>query len=175
MTIAPEQARAWRRPYLWAIVLGVVGAIPAAYGVICFLRPAMIATPAPPGATTLTWERRGLTWRRWEQPIPIRRDDDFLKPFFDSRRNWVVLKTGRWFTLSAGSSVVTPHRYIQIPDDGFAMLAAMVFFVAIALAAVGQSRRAAFFAGHCAKCGYDLRESPERCPECGTPRQSHAP
>lgn len=31
-----------------------------------------------------------------------------------------------------------------------------------------RARREWLLAGHCRNCGYDLRSSPERCPECGT-------
>ena len=65
---------------------------------------------------------------------------------------------------------LTPYRQITFPLLYFAALFAIL--PSILCISVGRRRliyRTRMKQGLCLKCGYDLRASPERCPECGTP------
>ncbi len=73
----------------------------------------------------------------------------------------------QWLTFKG----TTPLGYamsqvrLEIPD-WFLILVSLVL-PTIWLIRAGRARRLKFV-GCCAKCGYDLRATPERCPECGT-------
>ena len=56
-------------------------------------------------------------------------------------------------------------RFIAMPH----WLPALVLFLLPLLRLIRYRRRRSLaLAGHCIKCGYDLRATPDRCPECGT-------
>ena len=70
----------------------------------------------------------------------------------------------RWLGFGAGVQL-NGGRFVNIPYWSLALLAA----IPPALAARHMLRRSRWVAGVCPVCGYDLRATPDRCPECGAP------
>jgi hypothetical protein len=69
------------------------------------------------------------------------------------------------FMSFTGTTNGVPRRFSELfaPDWSFAML----FGTLPAVWAVLRLRARRFAAGRCPACGYDLRATPNRCPECG--------
>jgi hypothetical protein len=66
--------------------------------------------------------------------------------------------------------LVLDTAYVAISDWLVAVLTGMVpIRVAIAWMWMRRRQRRRIANGQCLKCGYDLRATPDRCPECGTP------
>ncbi|HEY7115683.1 MAG TPA: hypothetical protein VH475_03800 [Tepidisphaeraceae bacterium] len=115
----------------------------------------LMFAPPPPG---IRYSRQDADARR-QRPDDLDRSWMFFRPAVD--RSW------GGFRYRAGLMALGSTRQWVVPFWAPTALLA----VPAALAAVRLGRRLRRWRagpGRCAFCGYDLRATPERCPECGT-------
>jgi hypothetical protein len=74
-----------------------------------------------------------------------------------------------WIRLPSNDVVQETYRVVAIPDWAIVLLT-LGIPIKFAIGPVRRRYRQAH-SGYCANCGYDLRASPERCPECGAVSQ----
>ena len=89
---------------------------------------------------------------------------DALAPHDPGVKTNVGLAGFRWFVSNGGvgrTNIRTAKRWALTVPHWFIIL------VAAALPAICLMRRSQPAPGACKTCGYDLRATPERCPECG--------
>ena len=70
-----------------------------------------------------------------------------------------------WSTHTDANGVTTRHRYVEVPYWFLALVMALP--TAWVTRSAWRHVRSRHRAGFCAGCGYDLRASSDRCPECG--------
>jgi hypothetical protein len=93
-------------------------------------------------------------------------------PRREGERRWVRLRTSPGSVRLAGLGSERIRFFHQGNVDAIDAWSAPHWVLAIMFALAPLiwflRRRRRIPAGHCQACGYDLRETPDRCPECGT-------
>lgn len=72
----------------------------------------------------------------------------------------------RWLGFGYWNPTSYQYRWVSAPHWFFVLMSGVTCAIAIR-----RSRKLCRVPGFCCVCGYDLRATPGRCPECGTPAQ----
>jgi hypothetical protein len=111
------------------------------------------------------WQSRRLTGSESDSPVFMRTKLNRLGFVYRVEANPSGRFPDDWDPGSRPPPAVVRTRYVRVPywfpATGFAM-------VPVARLVSMVRRRRGIAAGRCESCGYDLRATPERCPECGT-------
>jgi hypothetical protein len=108
-----------------------------------------------PAGLTLGWERRTLS-------VGVPEAYHYQSSLNDP--GWGPVQWRAW--RFADPAIRSDNRRVRLPHWLLALICGALPFTFLTLSTCRAVRRRAA-AGECPKCGYDLRATPERCPECG--------
>jgi hypothetical protein len=135
------------------------------YAVIYDLYPGSTASPTKP---PWNWQQRvgGIEI----SALQIINDAYLLvgsRPIVGKWRSLVIYNETNAAWGSVSSFPIAHYTQIMFPLWPVILISGMLTF-----GFVRSAWRHRFRRGHCRRCGYDLRASPQRCPECGTSVQA---
>jgi hypothetical protein len=105
---------------------------------------------------------------RWVAPLPLGPDGQVLQSAYPTamqHHDFGVIVAGTSFGLN-GTTMMS-CRYWIVPADRLAKLGGSGILLGAVLVAFERASRRAGETHKCGTCGYDLRATPDRCPECG--------
>jgi hypothetical protein len=168
LLLAAATAVLWVRSYWWRDSLGYVVEIPQAFttiatepGAIHYMRTdewayGWTTKPAKPAKQAWEWKTRPHS-----SMLPQVAPKEY--PIFSTRFAWGPMRSP--FASKPGTFIRLPLWFVSL-----------LFLSGASTPLIHPVRRARRRRrGLCEKCGYDLRASPDRCPECGHPQRGQYP
>jgi hypothetical protein len=109
---------------------------------------------------------RGVVWLGWRQMTETGEPEFYRRS--SPAREWRLADSHWWsFRFDSSGAGLGVERAATLPHWALALPLAVAPIVSLV-----RWKRRRHKHGLCAVCGYDLRATPERCPECGNARAS---
>jgi hypothetical protein len=165
--VSPQVRRLHRYCFYWILPWLIMIAACIAAGFFAENEP----QPAPQGTTTFQWTADGPRWLRWLNRVPAWQGAPPIQPhtgsfiFDGENRDFVV--AGTWAHFHVADTQNIRYSYCWISLSGIRNLALLGFLPCIGILMRAKTLHTRTREGRCLNCGFDLRATPDRCPECG--------
>jgi len=116
------------------------------------------------GATPWVEMPANAPWAPSSQPTFLDRGEAEIIVWSDGK----VVRTNKLEISGDIRTLLTSYWRISLPYPILVLLFAVAPLASLAVMAIRRLKLARQTAGLCSRCGYDLRATPERCPECGS-------